>query len=351
MATTEMKVILKTAFWMAVSGFATSVAQGQSMRTVSPVQVKMGGWRYVSTLIDGHVETILALRIDAPVGDNLTAVWYRSRAEGGWDSWSWTTASQAKIISSVKATLGIAVQDDALWPVQCDVETAGTPQSLVSGVFESDPFAPILSLADPSTAAVMLAALEDAGWQAASNAPALEVCGGAVLDVQLLASCVDVNTNDEDSAAGELYAVAIATNCAPTQGSSGTCLRTVTEGGWGVARYNVTWTAGASTLQGPIDGPCQIVNHYTAIGMATQCQRLTVTCSDCSIIKRTQCKTWWIRWTHAQNETNPRRVTPCAIPPGYAPPAAPTAAPVPPANFEGPFDETDPVPSASSICP
>jgi hypothetical protein len=119
----------------------------------------------------------------------------------------------------------------------------------------------------------------------------------------------------------------------------------------GPRRRSSTWTAGAPTLQGPIDGPCQIVNHYTAIGMATQCQRLTVTCSDCSIIKRTQCKTWWIRWTHAQNETNPRSVTPCAIPPGYAPPAAPTAAPVPPANFEGPFDETDPVPSASSICP
>lgn len=346
-----MKSVIKRLVGVAITLLVTSAAEAQDVRAVSPIQVEMGGWHYVPTLRDDRVETILALRVSEPIGQNLSAVWYRPTAGGGWASFSWTTQSREKIIASVKATLGLSDQDDALWPTPSADVISEAPQMLVCGVMDNDPFAQILSQVNPSTAATLLRALEDAGWQAASIAPDLGACGGESLDVQLLASCIDANLTSEESTAGALYAAVVAATCTPPSGPPPECIRSVTTGAWGTIRWNVSWTVGAPTLIPAGGSSCKIRNHYTATAIATQCRKLSVTCRDCSVITRSQCKTWMITWGLAQDETTPASVTPCAIPPAYVPPATPTSPNVPPANYDGPFNEAGPVPDESSICP
>jgi hypothetical protein len=99
-------------------------------RSVSGVRIRLGGygreWALVPTLLDGKVESFLALREDLVYGENFTAVWYRKVA-------------------------------------------AAEPEPMVKGVLESDALAPLVAdLEDPQPIVEML---EDAGLKAAWIGP------------------------------------------------------------------------------------------------------------------------------------------------------------------------------------
>ncbi len=90
-------------------GFAIGIATTSthaSERTVSGVRIMFGEtgqrWTLIPTLLDGNVESFVALREDAPVGENITAVWYRkSTAANGetlWQSFAWSQQEQSSAI-------------------------------------------------------------------------------------------------------------------------------------------------------------------------------------------------------------------------------------------------------------
>ena len=125
------------------------------------------------TLLDGKVESFVALREDAPYGENLTAVWYRKIAAadgtGSWQTKAFDDQDQSKAIRAVKQALALADSTDASWPVAVAAVAAAEPEPMAKGLLESDALAPLVAeLEDPQPIVEML---EDAGWQAAWIGP------------------------------------------------------------------------------------------------------------------------------------------------------------------------------------
>jgi hypothetical protein len=146
-------------------------------RSVSGVRIRLGGygreWTLVPTLLDGKVESFLALREDMPMGENLTAVWYRkvAAADGtaSWESRAFTDQDQSKAVRAVKEALSLADSTDQSWPVAVAAVAAAEPEPMVKGVLESDALAPLVAdLEDPQPIVEML---EDAGLKAAWIGP------------------------------------------------------------------------------------------------------------------------------------------------------------------------------------
>ncbi len=146
-------------------------------RTVSGVRISLGEegrrWTLVPTLLDGKVESFLALREDLAYGENLTAVWYRKVAgTDGTESWetkAFEDQDQSKAIRAVKEALALPDSTDESWPVAVAESAAPEPERLVKGVLESDALAPLVAdLEDPQPIVEML---EGAGWKAAWIGP------------------------------------------------------------------------------------------------------------------------------------------------------------------------------------
>lgn len=146
-------------------------------RSVSGVRITLGEvgrrWTLVPTLLDGHVESFLALREETPFGENLSAVWYRKveTTDGSeeWQSKAWIEQSQPKAVRAVKDALSLPDSTDESWPVAVAAMEAAAPEQLAKGLLESDPLAPMVAeLADPQPLVEML---EDAGWKAAWIGP------------------------------------------------------------------------------------------------------------------------------------------------------------------------------------
>ena len=154
---------------------AANAATGE--RTISGVRISLGEegrrWTLVPTLLDGKVESFVALREDAPYGENLTAVWYRKiAAADGTESWqtkAFDDQDQSKAIRAVKQALALADSTDESWPVAVAAVAAAEPEPMAKGLLESDALAPLVAeLEDPQPIVEML---EDAGWQAAWIGP------------------------------------------------------------------------------------------------------------------------------------------------------------------------------------
>jgi hypothetical protein len=104
--------------WGAPHADAAHAATGG--RGVSGVRITLGEegreWTLVPTLLDGKVESFLALREGAPMGENLTAVWYRkvAAADGtaSWESRAFTDQDQSKAVRAVKEALSLADSTD-----------------------------------------------------------------------------------------------------------------------------------------------------------------------------------------------------------------------------------------------
>ena len=169
--------------WFAPEG-ADAAHPTTGERTVSGVRISLGEvgrrWTLVPTLLDGKVESFLALREDMPMGGNLTAVWYRkvAAADGtaSWESRAFTDQDQSKAVRAVKEALSLADSTDESWPVAVAEVAAAGLERLVRGVLETDALAPLVAeLADPKPIVEML---EDTGWKTAWVGPLEAVAPG-----------------------------------------------------------------------------------------------------------------------------------------------------------------------------
>ena len=188
-------------------GFAIGIATTSthaSERTVSGVRIMFGEagqrWTLIPTLLDGNVESFVALREDAPVGENITAVWYRkSTAANGetlWQSFAWSQQEQSSAIRAVKDTLGLPDSSDELWGCAIAALPASTEEPFAKGLLASDPLAALVAvLVDPKPVVEML---EDAGWKAAWIDP-LEGLSMATIE-----SCAQATVLDAYAAAVEV---------------------------------------------------------------------------------------------------------------------------------------------------
>jgi hypothetical protein len=161
--------------WIAPQGAEAAAATAE--RTVSGVRISLGEegrrWTLVPTMLDGKVESFLALREDLAYGENLTAVWYRksTSADGAesWETKAFEDQDQSKAIRAVKNALALADSTDGSWPAPVAPVAAAAPESLVKGVLETDALAPLVAdLDDPQPLVEML---EGAGWKAAWIGP------------------------------------------------------------------------------------------------------------------------------------------------------------------------------------
>ena len=188
-------------------GFAIGIATTSTHaaeRTVSGVRIMFGEtgqrWTLIPTLLDGNVESFVALREDAPVGENITAVWYRkSTAANGetlWQSFAWSQQEQSSAIRAVKDTLGLPDSSDELWGCAITALPASTEEPFAKGLLASDPLAALVAvLEDPKP---VLEMLEDAGWKAAWIDPleglsmaSIESCSQAIV-LDAYAAAVEV---------------------------------------------------------------------------------------------------------------------------------------------------------------
>ena len=188
-------------------GFAIGIATTSTHaaeRTVSGVRIMFGEtgqrWTLIPTLLDGNVESFVALREDAPVGENITAVWYRkSTAANGetlWQSFAWSQQEQSNAIRAVKDTLGLPDSSDELWGCAIAALPASTEEPFAKGLLASDPLAALVAvLEDPKP---VLEMLEDAGWKAAWIDPleglsmaSIESCSQAIV-LDAYAAAVEV---------------------------------------------------------------------------------------------------------------------------------------------------------------
>jgi len=146
-------------------------------RTVSGVRISLGEegrrWTLIPTMLEGKVESFVALREEIPFGENLTAVWYRksTSADGAesWESLAFAEQDQSKAIRAVKDALTLSDATDGSWPVAVAPVEAPQPEAMVKGVLETDALAPMVTaLENPQPFVEML---EGAGWKAAWIAP------------------------------------------------------------------------------------------------------------------------------------------------------------------------------------
>ena len=191
-----------------IAPHAAEAATGE--RSVSGVRISLGAegrrWTLVPTLLDGKVESFVALREDMAYGENLTAVWYRKVAQAGgvesWETKAFEDQDQSKAIRAVKQALALADSTDESWPVAVAAVAAAAPEPMVKGVLETDALAPLVAaLEDPQPFVEML---EHAGWKAAwigplegvavaTAEPGVVACPRSVV-LRAFASAVEVTT-------------------------------------------------------------------------------------------------------------------------------------------------------------
>ena len=143
-------VLAASISWLASD--AALAAAATEERTVSRVRISLGEegrrWTLVPTMLDGKVESFVALREDAAYGENLTAVWYRKavRADGSesWETKAFAEQDQPKAIRAVKDALSLSDATDESWPVAVAPVAAAAPEAMVKGVLETDALAPLV---------------------------------------------------------------------------------------------------------------------------------------------------------------------------------------------------------------
>jgi hypothetical protein len=223
--------------WIAPeSADAAHAATGE--RSVSGVRITLGEegrrWTLVPTLLDGKVESFLALREDLAYGENLTAVWYRKVAgtDGAesWETKAFEDQDQSKAIRAVKQALALGDSTDESWPVAVAAVAAAAPEPMIKGVLESDALAPLVAdLEDPQPIVEML---EEVGWATAAIDSSLEVggCSGQAALSDLAARAEAELVRQQQG----IYGVPLSTDGLPCGVSVSTTRRLGTDGSWTV---------------------------------------------------------------------------------------------------------------------
>lgn len=281
-------------------------------RSVANIQIEIGNWMFIPTLSDGEVETFVAIRTDAPTGNNITSMWYTLNPDDSWSVWGWEDQDQSKTIGYVKSFLALPDETDSVWPIApTPVNPADHPaKTMTRGVFSDDPLAEALTtVTDPTE---LLDFLVSVGWEAARN-PVIAGCEDIEPWLQALVDVVDAELIQPGSAQ---FDQPICQNpppptCTPTKVS------TTTETCTG------TWGAATTTLQ-PTTGGCWLRNSWSASVTYTQTKTTVFTYSNCSTCTQTETRSRTCTARLAENDTDYGLVSPCSagIPAGYTPPAA-----------------------------
>src|SRR5437762_13392407 len=88
-----------------------------AQRSVPSIEIQIQNWVFTPTLYNGAVETFVALRTDAPEGNNITSMWFIRGSNNSWSSYGWSEQNQSKTVGYVKTALQIPDSFDANWRV------------------------------------------------------------------------------------------------------------------------------------------------------------------------------------------------------------------------------------------
>ena len=98
-----------------------AVGTASAEATLPGMAVEFEGWKYIPVFEDGDVQSFVILAIDPdPLSANITSMWF-IRDGNSWSGNSWRTADQKEALEDIKATLSLADETDAYWPVDPDV--------------------------------------------------------------------------------------------------------------------------------------------------------------------------------------------------------------------------------------
>lgn len=143
-------------------------------RSVSELRVPLDDWTLIPTLHGSQVESIVGLRDPATVvGSNITTLWFVRTGSRAWKALAWYEQDVIAALAHVKATLGLGDESDAAWMVPgmqggLDGALGTEPDPFATGVFETDPFLPVIESAPDSGGLIDL--LTSSGWAAAKIA-------------------------------------------------------------------------------------------------------------------------------------------------------------------------------------
>lgn len=169
-----MNISMRVLLCCVALGVVVSWAKADEiLRRLSPHRFETAGWNFVIAYPDGSnlTSAILAMaKPDAIVGDNLHTILFM-RKPGGWDAYSWRTATPVQALATAKMILNIPDEDNDLFGrpdlvALLDPEAARPPQPYVAGMLTDDPLFNVVQNSDTPAALVdMLVAM---GYSAAS---------------------------------------------------------------------------------------------------------------------------------------------------------------------------------------
>jgi hypothetical protein len=295
-------------------------AAAEVRKTVSRVQIDMGGWVLVPTQQDTRVESVVALRTSGLAGSNIAAVWFKRGANNTWRVLAWQSQDLCSAVSYVKQSLAIPNEQDPSWPISGPFNTQNptAPVAFSNGLFANDPMR--LTVENSAHPKELLQDLVTAGYAAAVIDAELvdltEACSESDV-LQAIAQGVELELAQGPTSAGageEFAAEELLDLCV--------CIP------W-------TWTISGPTLTG-----CTCT--WPPIGIAA-CEWLGIHCavvchfdgtSTCNYTRTRKRRKWdctTCTWVENGTKTGPVEcvsteyfLDPCVNPmPAYVPPASP----------------------------
>jgi hypothetical protein len=241
---------------LAVLMFCT-VAAGQETKSVPEIWVQIGEWSLTPTLVDGDVQSFLALR-DSASSTEVNAIWYLL-TNGTWDDVAWLEDNRWGVINYVKKQIGLSDAFDEHWRIPGSGE----------GVEALSPSAGAVRLSP------IIGSIEQCAYQGVLNAYAAGIeaevahgleqpgIGAETTQAQMAIACLGV-------------CFPWTTYTRPSNWSEWSC------GPWAPDPYT----------PGPIAIPgCQANCHYVRTATRTRWRVAIKVCLDCSIVGWTQTQT------------------------------------------------------------
>lgn len=153
-----------------IATFVCCASANAMQRDVSTLHVSLDDWVLVPTLRGSQVETIAAFRDPAlATGQNVTAVWFVRTDQTQWEVLAWEEQNNLRAVGHIKTHLGLDDSTDTKWPsvalIGVETDPEADPKKFALGVFEDDPYAPILNAL--TERGPLLSALTQSGWQSA----------------------------------------------------------------------------------------------------------------------------------------------------------------------------------------
>jgi len=323
--------MLHSKFSMAILSVLAAVlcsTAANAQRSLPGIEIQIDNWAYIPTLYNGAVESFIALRTDAPEGNNITAMWFTRGADNTWSSWAWNEQNQSKTTGYVKTVLQISDEDDGNWRVAPSAINPDDfpPKTMIRGVFANDPFAETISSeANPEA---MLDFLVSIGWSAAKST----IIGSSQCEQRVRLDTLSDVTLAELHEPGSGMAV-LSISLAVSQGISSQCALVVISQTPTIPICNSTspWTL-KSTSMFPTTGSCCPSNTWSGTFRWEQTQSVVYRCPDCTVHTQTQIRFRFCTASITEIDIGSPFCVPGSNPcpasaPAYSPPSGPYGGP------------------------